>query len=79
MAIIYIVFRYIPFMYISMKDSSKKPQEYSLDIFDITTDSKTGKETFNVVGSTTIRGNNAYITWAKYQNNPYFCRPEKLK
>ncbi len=66
-------------LYKSMKDSSKKPQEYSLDIFEIKTDSKTGKETFNVVGSTTIRGNNAYITWAKYQNNPYFCRPEKLK
>lgn len=66
-------------LYKSMKDKSKTSQVYNLDLFELQKDPKTGKESYNVVGNTTIRGNNTFITWAKYQNNPYFCRSEKLK
>ena len=38
-----------------------------------------GSNKYKVVGSTVIKGNKAFITWAKYQNNPYFCRPEKIR
>ena len=61
-----------------MKDRAKEPQKYDLDIFSEQTDKK-GQTKYVVVGSQTIKGNKAYITWAKYQNNPYFCKPQKIK
>ena len=65
-------------LYESMKDRAKEPQKYDLDIFSEQTDKK-GQTKYVVVGSQTIKGNKAYITWAKYQNNPYFCKPQKIK
>lgn len=66
-------------LYDSMKSKSKDIDSYGLETFMEKTDEKTGKSTFVSNGITTIKGNAAYITWAKYQNNPYFCKPEKLK
>lgn len=64
-------------LYESMKNKSKELQKYDLDIFTQQTDKK-GQNKYVVVGSQTIKGNKAYITWAKYQNNPYFCKPKKI-
>ncbi len=62
-----------------MKSRSNEPETYGLETFVEQIDEKTGKSKFVSNGITTIKGNKAYITWAKYQNNPYFCKPEKLK
>lgn len=61
-----------------MKDKSKTPESYELEMFGEQKDPKTGKIKYIKTGTTTIKGNKAYITWAKYQNNPYFCKPQKL-
>jgi hypothetical protein len=66
-------------LYLAMKDRSNKPEKYNLDIFQQKVDPKTGETIYVTNGSTVIKGNKAYIVWAKYQNNPYFCRYEKLK
>ncbi len=65
-------------LYTSMKDKSKEPITYNLETFAEQPDAK-GSNRYKVVGSTVIKGNKAFITWAKYQNNPYFCRPEKIQ
>ena len=66
-------------LYEAMKDRSNKAERYDLEVFKSKIDPKT-KETYYVqAGSTPIKGNKAYITWAKYQNNPYICRSEKIK
>ena len=65
-------------LYNSMKNKSKKTETYNLELFSTKVDEKTGKTDYVKTGSTVIKGNKAYIVWAKYQNNPYFCTPEKL-
>lgn len=66
-------------LYEAMKSKSNKPEVYELETFAETQDEKTGDISIVKVGSQQIKGNKAYIAWAKYQNNPYFCRPKKLK
>lgn len=66
-------------LYESMKSRSNEVETFGLETFVEQTDEKTGQAKFVSNGITTIKGNKAYITWAKYQNNPYFCKPEKLK
>lgn len=65
-------------LYNAMKDRSKEPEKYELEIFREHKDPKTGNVKYVVAGTQTIKGNKAYIVWAKYQNNPYFCKPQKL-
>lgn len=66
-------------LYESMKSKSKELKRYELDTFVEQTDPKTGKVKFVKSGTTTIKGDKAYVAWAKYMNNPYFCRPQKIK
>ena len=66
-------------LYESMKDRSKKVERYNLDLFAPKVDQKTGETKYVKDGSTVIKGNKAYITWAKYQNNPYFCSFKELQ
>ncbi|MCM1339657.1 MAG: hypothetical protein NC191_08305 [Muribaculaceae bacterium] len=65
-------------LYRAMKSKSKASESFELDLYAEQTDLKTGKKTFVKDTSTKIFGNKAYIAWAKIQNNPYFCLPEKL-
>lgn len=65
-------------LYGAMKDRSKEPEKYELEIFVEQKDPKTGNSKYVSRGTRTIKGNKAYIVWAKYQNNPYFCKPQKL-
>jgi len=65
-------------LYQSMKSKDKDSEKYELDLYVEQKDPKTGKTKFVVAGSRTLIGNKAYINWAKYQNNPYFCTPQKL-
>lgn len=65
-------------LYEAMKSRSKEPERYELELYGEQKDPKTGKIKFSVIGSQTIKGNKAYVVWTKYQNNPYFCRPQKL-
>jgi len=66
-------------LYNAMKSRSKEVITHELELFGEQTDPKTGKKKYTVMGSETIKGNKAYVAWAKYQNNPYFCAPQKLK
>ena len=66
-------------LYEAMKSRSKEITRYELDTFIEQKDPKTGKPKYLKAGTTTIKGDKAYIAWAKYQNNPYFCRPQKIK
>ncbi len=66
-------------LYDSMKSKSKELKRFELDTFAEQTDPKTGKVKYVKSGTTTIKGDKAYVAWAKYMNNPYFCRPQKLK
>ncbi len=66
-------------LYDAMKTRSKEPEKYELELYGEQKDPKTGAIKYEVAGSQTIKGNKAYIVWTKYQNNPYFCRPQKLK
>jgi len=66
-------------LYEAMKSRSNKAEKYNLEIFEPQVNPKTGETTYKSAGSTLIKGNKAYIVWAKYQNNPYFCRAEKIK
>lgn len=65
-------------LYNSMKNKSKDPETYELEMFAEQKDKK-GQTKYVPVSSQTIKGNKAYIAWAKYQNNPYFCKPKKIK
>lgn len=66
-------------LYKAMKSSYKTVEEYSLDILVPAKDPKTGQTSYKKIGATPIKGNKAYIVWTKYQNNPYFCRPQKIQ
>ncbi len=66
-------------LYQAMKSKSKENERYELDMYAEQKNVKNGAPKYAVVGTTTIKGNKAYVTWAKYQNNPYFCTPVKLK
>ncbi len=65
-------------IYDSMKDRSKNIEKHELELYTEQKDAKNPASRYKVAGTTTIKGNRAYITWAKYQNNPYFCRIQKL-
>ena len=65
-------------LYESMKDKSKKPEKYTLDLYVEKIDPKTGEIMYVKNGVTEIKGNKAYIIWAKYQNNPYMCKPVQI-
>ncbi len=65
-------------LYNSMKSRSKEIERYELENFVQQTDQKTGQKKYVSVGTTIIKGNKAFITWSKYQNNPYFCVPKKI-
>ncbi len=66
-------------LYESMRDKSRQTEKYELEIYGSKKDEKTGKVSYYVAETQTINGNRAYITWAKIQNNPYYCTPTKLK
>ena len=66
-------------LYEAMKNRSKKAEKYTLDIFVEKTDPKTGATEYVKDGTTEIKGNKAYIVWAKYQNNPFLCKPSEIK
>ena len=61
-----------------MKDRSKKADKYTLDLYSERKNPKTGDTEYIKSGSTEIKGNRAYIIWAKYQNNPFVCRPTEI-
>jgi hypothetical protein len=65
-------------LYEAMTSKTKETEKYELEIFGEQTDPKTGKLSYIPVSTTTIIGNKAYIKWAKFQNNPYFCKVTKL-
>ena len=64
-------------LYLAMKSKSKEVERYDLERFAPQVDAN-GKTTYVSMGTQTIKGNRAYVAWAKYQNNPYFCKPQKL-
>ncbi len=66
-------------LYEAMRDRSKKTERYVLELFSSRTDPKTGAVEYKRTDTTEIKGNKAYIMWAKYQNNPYICQVEKIK
>ena len=66
-------------LYEAMTSRSKAVEKYELDLFHEVQDPKTGKVRYVSNGTTSIKGDKAYISWAKYQNNPFFCKPEKIK
>jgi hypothetical protein len=66
-------------LYNAMKSRSRAMERHELEIFVERTDEKTGKTKYVSVGTQTIKGNKAYIAWAKIQNNPYFCKPQKIR
>lgn len=65
-------------LYESMKDRSKKAEKYTMDIYIEKTNPKTGATEYSKNGVTEIKGNKAYIAWAKYQNNPFICKPSQI-
>ena len=65
-------------LYEAMKNRSKKAEKLSLDLFYEKTNPKTGEVEYLKNGTTEIKGNKTYIVWAKYQNNPYICKPSKI-
>lgn len=64
-------------LYLAMKNKSKDVEKYDLERFVEQKDAN-GRTKYVSMGTQTIKGNKAYIVWAKYQNNPYFCKPQKL-
>ena len=66
-------------LYNAMKSKYNSIEKYDLETFAEQRDEKTGQVKYVTNAVQTIKGNKAYITWAKYQNNPYFCKPQKLK
>lgn len=65
-------------LYEAMKDRSKKADKYTLDIYVEKNNPKTGNVEYVKNGTTEIKGNRAYIIWAKYQNNPFICKPSEI-
>jgi len=65
-------------LYEAMKDRSKKADKYTLDLYSERKNPKTGDIEYIKSGSTEIKGNRAYIVWAKYQNNPFVCKPSEI-
>ncbi|MBE7712876.1 MAG: hypothetical protein E7Z87_03945 [Cyanobacteria bacterium SIG26] len=65
-------------LYEAMKVRSKDIIRHDLELFVEQVDPKTGEIKYVTAGTTTISGNKPFITWAKYQNNPYFCSRKKL-
>lgn len=65
-------------LYNAMRSRSRTPEKYTLQLFEPKKNPKTGETTYVRGGTTVIKGNKAYIQWAKLQNNPYFCQPTKL-
>ena len=65
-------------LYEAMKDRSKKAEKYTLDIYVEKINPKTKEIEYVKNGSTEIKGNRAYVIWAKYQNNPFVCKPSEL-
>lgn len=63
----------------AMKSRSRELEKYELDTFAEKKDPKTGNVKYVKNGTTIIKGDKAYIAWAKYLNNPYFCKPQKIK
>lgn len=66
-------------LYEAMRSRSKDAENYNLELFKEEKNAKTNTPKYVKAGTTLIKGNKAYITWAKYQNNPYFCKPTKIK
>ena len=65
-------------LYNAMKDRSKEQIRQNLEIFGQKKDPKTGELSYVVVETREIKGSKAYVAWARYENSPYFCIPEKL-
>lgn len=65
-------------LYEAMKDRSKKATKYTLDIYAEKNNPKTGETEYVKDGATEIKGNRAYVVWAKYQNNPFVCKPSEI-
>jgi hypothetical protein len=65
-------------LYEAMKDRSKKAENLALVLFAERINPKTGETEYIENGTTEIKGNKAYIVWAKYQNNPYICKPSAI-
>ncbi len=65
-------------LYEAMKDRSKTADKYTLDIYTEVKNPKTGETEYIKDGTTEIKGNKAYVIWAKYQNNPFFCKPSDI-
>ena len=66
-------------IYDSMKNKSKEQEEFLLNVYGKKKDPRTGKESFAVINQINITGTKAEITWAKYENDPYVCTPQKIK
>ncbi len=64
-------------LYNAMKSRSKENERYSIDLFTPYENQKNGEIYYKKTGYSTISGSKAYVTWVKYQSNPYFCRPRK--
>ncbi len=65
-------------LYNAMKTRSRKAESAEMEIF-APQETKDGSTKYTVIGTETIKGNKAYLSCAKIQNNPYFCRPVKTK
>lgn len=63
----------------AMKNRSKELEKQEIEMFAEVKDPKTGIIKYETVGFTQVKGTKASNAWAKYLNNPYFCRPEKIK
>ena len=64
-------------LYDAMKKKPRAIEKYEMEIY-APQETKNGTK-YNVVGTQTIKGNRAYVAWARVQNNPYFCTPQKIK
>ena len=65
-------------LYEAMRNRSKKAEKYSLDVYVEKKNPKTGDLEYVKDGVTEIKGNRAYVIWAKYQNNPFICKPSEI-
>ncbi|MBP3821129.1 hypothetical protein J6G99_05740 [bacterium] len=64
-------------LYSAMKDKSKEQEIQNIDIFEEKVN-RAGEKNYVKTGSTSVKGSKAYVTWAKFLNNPYFCVPKKI-
>lgn len=65
-------------LYRAMKSNPRVVERKELEIFTEQIDPKTKEKYYKATSTTSVKGNKADITWAKFQNNPYFCFPEKI-